>query len=84
MALASKNYAVFWKKHSINKPNGEAFFPPEFMDLFESMVELDPENRITIEEIKSHPWYLQNCKIQQADVKSELNLRFKNLNDELL
>jgi serine/threonine protein kinase len=34
VALASKNYDYFWKKHSENKPNGEEFFPPEFKELF--------------------------------------------------
>lgn len=34
IALASKNYDNFWKKHSENKPNGENFFSPEFKELF--------------------------------------------------
>jgi len=34
VALASKNYSLFWKKHSLNKPGGEEFFSLNFRNLF--------------------------------------------------
>lgn len=56
VALASKNFGIFWKKHSQNKPGGDQFYSENFRDLFQRITELDPEKRITIEEIIQHPW----------------------------
>lgn len=48
---------LFWKAHSKNKPNGAEFFSEEFKNLITSMLALNPAQRLTIEEIKAHPWY---------------------------
>lgn len=56
VALASEKYDIFWKKHSQNKPNKNDFYSPEFRDLFQKISLLDPDQRITIEDIKNHPW----------------------------
>jgi serine/threonine protein kinase len=34
VALASKKYDLFWKKHSQFKKSGEDFYSPEFRELF--------------------------------------------------
>ena len=83
VALASKSYSIFWKKHTEYKPNGDAFFSAEFKDLFERMSELDPDTRITIEEVMKHPWYVKECTINQTDIKEIFSKRFENLNEEL-
>lgn len=68
VALASENFETFWKKHSQNKANGDAFYSEEFKDLFQKMTRLDPEKRITMDEIKEHPWVTKECKLTQSDV----------------
>ena len=45
---------LFWKAHKSDKRSG--FFSKEFIALFNSMVAYDPEERLSIEEIISHPW----------------------------
>lgn len=47
---------VFWKAHARNKPNGEAFFSDNFKDLISRMVSYDPSKRMSIEEVRLHPW----------------------------
>ncbi len=34
VALAGKNFLVFWKKHSEHKPEGDNFFSEDFKHLF--------------------------------------------------
>ena len=51
VALVVKNNDDFWNKHSMNKAEGSSFYSAAFKDLFEKMVELDPEKRITMEGI---------------------------------
>ncbi len=48
---------LFWKAHGKNKPGGMAFFTEEFMNLVTSMLQLDPTHRLSIAEVKAHPWY---------------------------
>lgn len=81
VALASENFDTFWKKHSQNKPGKEAFYSEEFKDLFQCFTRLDPEKRITMEEIKAHPWVTKECKLTKADVTSIFEDRFKKLQD---
>jgi len=45
----------FWNLHSRNKPEG--FYSPEFRSLLTSMLALDPTQRLSVAEIKAHPWY---------------------------
>ena len=84
VALASGNFSVFWKKHSEHKAEGDNFFPEDFKDLFQGMTQLDPEKRIVMKDIKEHPWYIKECKLEQKDVASIFTNRFKQLNEELL
>jgi len=53
--LAAKNYNVFWGAHSKRKPAG--YFSDNFKDLINKMLAVKPEDRLTIEGIKSHPWF---------------------------
>jgi serine/threonine protein kinase len=46
---------VFWKSHSANKKQG--FFSDDFKHLITFMMQVDPTLRLSIEEIKAHPWY---------------------------
>lgn len=56
-ALAMGNTKAFWTAHSRRKPGGEAFFSAEFKDLCEGIWKLDPNDRFTMAQIKSHTWY---------------------------
>jgi len=69
VALASNNFEGFWGKHTQFKDGGSAFYSPEFRDLFQCITELDPDKRITMAEIKAHPWYTKECALTEADVQ---------------
>jgi serine/threonine protein kinase len=45
---------LFWKAHSKNKPEG--FFSEEFKTLITSMLQFDPSHRLSMTEVKAHPW----------------------------
>lgn len=47
---------LFWKAHSKNKPNGADFFSEEFKNLITSMLQFDPAHRLSMAEVKAHPW----------------------------
>lgn len=53
--LCANRADLFWKAHSRNKPEG--FFSEQFKDLITSMLSFDPTHRLTLAEVKSHPWY---------------------------
>ena len=40
---------LFWKSHTKTLPNGPDSISPEFKDIIEKMMNLDPEGRITLE-----------------------------------
>ena len=62
----------FWSAHSRNKPAGH--YTPEFKDLLKRMLLIDPQQRITIEQIKEHPWY--NGAVSSAeDILNEVTAR---------
>ena len=48
------------------------------------MTQLDPEKRITLEDVMSHPWYTTDCTLSHKDVTDIFSKRFKALNDDLL
>lgn len=45
---------LFWKAHSKNKPEG--FFSEEFMHLITCMLQYDPTHRLSMADVKAHPW----------------------------
>lgn len=58
--IREKNYARFWKVHERKKSeqgcNTEQFYPEEFRKLMNSFFSNDPEERPTLEELKSNSW----------------------------
>jgi serine/threonine protein kinase len=80
VAIASKNYKIFWEKHSQHKKEGNKFFSESFKDLFQRMTELDPANRISIDEIRKHPWYTEPTHLDQPKVQQIFERRFEQLN----
>lgn len=51
--VRAKDYVLFWKAHS----QTGLTFSPAIKSLIERILVVDPEERATIDEIKSHPWY---------------------------
>ena len=49
---------MFWKIQSKTKvvTDGQEFYSLEFRDLIEKMLTLDPNERISMEDIAAHPW----------------------------
>mmetsp|Transcript_30872 Transcript_30872/g.28060 ORF Transcript_30872/g.28060 Transcript_30872/m.28060 type:complete len:312 (-) Transcript_30872:45-980(-) len=51
-----ENPKEFWATHGAYQ-QGKDVFSQEFKDLFQGMTEQDPEERLTIEEVKNSDWY---------------------------
>jgi len=47
---------MFWGYHSKHKKDAN-FFPNELKSMLNAMLALNPVHRLTIAEIKAHPWY---------------------------
>lgn len=47
---------LFWRAHSKNKPNGLEFFSESFRNLITSMLQFDPAHRLSMADVKAHPW----------------------------
>jgi len=73
---------IFWKAHSRNKPNGEAFFSDDFKDLITSMLQEDPAKRPTIEQIGAHPWYTNPSVATLEEVQYEFARRKASIDVE--
>lgn len=56
--LVQNQQSSFWKFHGkMMKKKDENFqFSSEFMDLMDKMFDVNPKKRLTLQEIKNHPW----------------------------
>ena len=82
--ISKKDYPGFWKKceqkMNINSSfNGVSY---EFKDLFEKMVTYRPKERISINEIKKHPWLKDLFKNMDYDQDEKLDIDKDNINDK--
>ena len=77
--LAANRADIFWKTHGKSKEGGIDFFSPEFRDLFEKMVALDPNARLTIDEILNHKWLTEGEIASPEQIKSEFKQRNKTV-----
>ena len=59
--ISKKDYNGFWKKYEQKLSNGNGV-SHDFKDLFEKMVCYRPKERISINEIKKHPWLKELIK----------------------
>ena len=55
--IISKKFELFWRYHIRGKPSGQYFFSEDFKNLMQHMLSNDPTERLSIQEIKEHPWY---------------------------
>ena len=86
--ISKKDFSGFWKKCEqkkifINNNSNNLFVvSPEFKDLFEKMVCPKPNDRISIVEIKKHPW-LKELTIyyseKEIEGKIEINKKLGNI-----
>jgi len=63
--IINQQFNAFWKQHEQRR---RKTFSNEFKDLINSMLAFQSTERLTIAEIKSHPWYL-NTKPSFHDIK---------------
>lgn len=70
--LINSGDARFWAAHSRNKPAGH--YSPDFQDLIKKMLSLDPSNRLTISQIKAHPWF-NGPTSSASEVLTEISAR---------
>jgi serine/threonine protein kinase len=78
--ISKKDYNGFWKKFEQKLSNGNAI-SHEFKDLFEKMVCYRAKERISINEIKNHPWLkelIKNLELNQ-DEKDSCNKNNENI-----
>ena len=66
----------FWNLHSRSKPAG--FYSADFRSLIFKMLAYDPRNRLSIEEIKAHPW-TNGPTATQEEVFTEVSERKRRI-----
>lgn len=68
--LASGKHEAFWRLHADAEEDQRDIFSPEFKDLFQRMLALEPKKRPTIEEVLAHPW-MQGPIVDQESWKAD-------------
>ena len=77
--LAAGKADVFWKVHE-DAEEEKDLFSPEFKDLFEKMMTLNPKERPSLEEVLAHP-FMQGEIATAEEAQAEFQRR-KNIVDE--
>ena len=77
--LVNNRNDIFWDFHEKGKKSKSS---KEFKDLMNSMLAFDPTQRLTLSEIKAHPWYLETSP-SKGKFKALLKEK-KKANDEKL
>lgn len=54
--IVEGKYVDFWKIHEGLKGQSQHFYSADFRDLIQGMLEVKPEKRLSIKEIKAHQW----------------------------
>jgi len=72
---------LFWRAHSKNKPNGAEFFSEDFKNLITAMLQFDPAHRLSLAEIKAHPWF-NGPVATLEDIQQEFAFRKQTIDAE--
>ena len=72
---------TFWNAHQKHKTQ-KNFFPEEFQNLINQMLAYDPTKRLTVEQIKAHPWYKGEI-LTMDQIRKEFNKRREIVDKEL-
>ena len=75
-AIAAGKWSQFWDVHS------DLPLSKSFIDFFSRMVNLDPQDRLTLEEIKSHKWF-KGPVPTKSDILADFSKRQKVLKKKL-
>jgi len=81
--IAANRADIFWKTHCKSKEGGVKFFSDDFKDLFEKMVALDPNARLSIDEIFAHPWLAEGDIATPEEISKEFKKRNKEVQEEI-
>lgn len=68
--MAAGKCDQFWKKHIETFKNGKETYSDEWYDFINRMLQYRPQDRMTIPEIKSHPWYTSPIP-SESEIKDE-------------
>lgn len=82
--ISMNRYDNFWLAHEKDKKKKDqkAFFSEEFKRFINSTLASDPAQRLTLSEIKSHPWYLGKCAVIR-EFKEKFDVRRRKVEEEL-
>jgi len=64
--LCQGKYAEYWNKVE------SAYLSEEFKDLVQCMLSCDPSKRLSIEEIRAHPWMTKERQYSSKAIQSHL------------
>jgi len=67
--IGGGKYDTFWNAHARNKEAG--FYSPEFRDMVTQMLALDPAKRLTMDQVRSHPWITGGNVPSEYEVRAE-------------
>lgn len=70
----------FWNAHSRGKPPG--FYSADFKNLINAMLAYEPSKRLSLADIKAHPWY-QGSTVDVRTIQREFIDRKKKVDEEL-
>ena len=76
--IMKKDFNGFWKKCEKLLGETNCIISPEFKNLFEKMVCYQAKERITINEIKSHPWFFE---LPKKNINGNINSNTNNKNE---
>jgi len=77
--IAQKNYAGFWDFHDKYKPKG--YFCDDFKSLINSMLALNPGERLNLEGVINHPW-MKGVYASDDERGAEFKLRGQAIKDK--
>ena len=72
---------TFWAAHQKHKQQKD-FFPEDFKNLITTMLSYDPSKRLTIDQIRDHPWFKGDILTMDA-LRKEFNKRKDIVDKEL-
>ena len=75
-----KNEKLFWEKYIKENQLNSDHFSPCFIDIINRMLAFDPKQRISLVEIKTHPWYLGDI-LMMDQMREEMSRRVPRKED---
>lgn len=80
--IGGGKFENFWKAHTKSKGIA-SYYSDEFKDMITSMLMLDPNKRLTMDQVMDHPWYTNPDVPSSDEVMAEFFSRKKILEDNL-